>query len=222
MGKNSILKRHHKKFLELVVNEPYIRKRFYWTGGTVLSEFYLHHRESEDIDLFSEHQEIHIASINKFVALAGKKLGAKEIAFKRYLGLYSYVFQLPHVQLKVDFNYYPFPRIQKGGTWKGLEIDSLEDITANKIHTIYTHARDRDFVDLFFIMKDKDFDLKKMISLAKAKIDWHIDPIQLGQTFTQVVVLKDIPRMIVPFDRHEMEKFFLEEAKKLQSDIFKA
>lgn len=222
MGKTSILKRHHTKFLELVIREPYILKRFYWTGGTVLSEFYLHHRESEDIDLFSEHQEIHVPSINKFVSLAGKKLGAKEIAFKRYLGLYSYVLQLPHVQLKVDFNYYPFPRIQKGRTWNGLPIDSLEDITANKIHTIYTRARDRDFVDLFFIMKDKKFDLKKMVALAKIKFDWHIDPIQLGQTFTQIVTLKDVPRMIVPFNRKEIEIFFLEEAKKLQFDIFKA
>jgi len=221
MGKNSILKRHHTKFLELVVNEPYLIKRFYWTGGTVLSEFYLHHRESEDIDLFSEYQEIHIPSINKFVEIAGKKLGAKKISFKKYLGLYSYIFHLPRAQLKVDFNYYPFSRIQKGKTWNKLSIDSLEDITANKIHTIYTRARDRDFVDLFYIMKEGKFDLKKMIALAKIKFDWHIDPIQLGQTFTHIVSFQDTPRMIVPFDRKKMEKFFLEEAKKLQTDIFR-
>ncbi|MDP3994925.1 MAG: nucleotidyl transferase AbiEii/AbiGii toxin family protein [bacterium] len=221
MGKNSILKKHHQKFLELVLKEPYILKRFYWTGGTVLSEFYLQHRESEDIDLFSENQEIHVPSINKFVAIAGKKLGAKRIVFKRFLGLYTYILKLPKSELKVDFNYYPFPRINKGSKWKELEIDSLEDIAANKIHTIYTQARDRDFVDLFFIMKNKNFDLKKMILLAKAKFDWHIDPIQLGQAFTQVVALKDVPKMLVSFDRDEMEKFFLNEAKKLSAGIFK-
>ena len=58
MGKRSILKKHHKDFLELVVKEPYLLRRFYWTGGTALSEFYLRHRESYDVDLFSE-KEIH-------------------------------------------------------------------------------------------------------------------------------------------------------------------
>jgi hypothetical protein len=70
MGKTTILKKHHQEFLELVLKEPFLTKRFYWTGGTVLSEFYLHHRESDDIDLFSEKQEIHLPSINKFVSLA--------------------------------------------------------------------------------------------------------------------------------------------------------
>lgn len=221
MGKNSILKRHHREFLELVLKEPYIVKRFYWTGGTVLSEFYLHHRQSEDIDLFSESQEIHVPSINKFVTIAGKKLGAKEIAFKRFLGLYSYLFKLPKADLKVDFNYYPFARINKSNRWRGLEIDSLEDIAANKVHTIYTKARDRDFVDLFFLMKEKKLDLRQLTLLAKAKFDWHIDPVQLGQAFTKVVALKDVPKMLVPFNRREMEKFFLKEAKKLGKQIFK-
>lgn len=31
-----------------------LRKQFYFTGGTALSAFYLHHRESEDLDFFSE------------------------------------------------------------------------------------------------------------------------------------------------------------------------
>jgi len=221
MGKNSILKRHQKRFLGLVLKEPYILKRFYWTGGTVLSEFYLHHRESEDIDLFCQDQEIHLPSINKFVSIAAKKLGAKSILPKRFLGLYSYTFTLPQAQLKVDFNYYPFERIDKSNKWKGLEIDSLEDIAANKVHTIYTKARDRDFVDLFFIFKKTGWNLKKLIIDAKAKFDWHIDPVQLGLTFTQVVSLKDEPKMLMPFDKEQMQKFFLKEAKNLGKQIFK-
>ncbi len=221
MGNHSILKKHHKQFLDLVIKEPYLLKKFYWTGGTVLSEFYLHHRESEDIDLFSETQEIHVPSINTFAAIAANKLKAKKVAFKRFLGLYSYFFTLPDAELKVDFNYYPFARINRGKIWNHLSIDSLEDIAANKIHTIYTRARDRDFVDLFFIMKEYHLDLKSLIALAKAKFDWHIDPIQLGQAFTQVVALKEVPRMLVPFDRSEMDNFFLSEAKKLGSSIFK-
>jgi len=221
MGKASVLKRHHKELLELVLKEPYLLKRFYWTGGTVLAEFYLHHRESEDIDLFSENQEIHLPSINKFIGIAGTKLHAKKIVHRQFLGLHTYIFTLSTIQLKVDFNYYPFPRIEKGRKWKGLEIDSLLDITVNKLHTISTKARERDFVDLYFILKNENWNLKELIILAKSKFDWHIDPIQLGQTFTQVVALKDVPKMLVPFDREDMERCFLKEAKKLAKDIFK-
>ncbi len=136
MGKISILKQHHRDFLELVLKEPYLLKRFYWTGGTVLSEFYLQHRESEDIDLFSEKEEIHLPSINKFIGIAGKKLGASEIVHRQYIGLHTYIFKLPKVELKVDFNYYPFPRLDRRNKWKSLEIDSLKDIAVNKIQTI--------------------------------------------------------------------------------------
>ncbi|MEK7100185.1 MAG: nucleotidyl transferase AbiEii/AbiGii toxin family protein [Patescibacteria group bacterium] len=220
MGKSTILNNDQQEFLKIVLNEPYILKRFYWTGGTVLSEFYLHHRDSHDIDLFSENQEIHLPSINKFVGIVGQKMNVKKIIHKRFLGLHTYTLFLPNRELKIDFNYYPFKRINTSKKWKGLEIDSLEDITANKIQTISTNARERDFVDLYFIYKKKKFDLKKMIILAKTKFDWHIDPIQLGKTFMQVSSLHDVPRMLVPFERKEMESFFLGLAKNLKEDIF--
>lgn len=221
MGKTTILDEDQQKFLNLVIKEPYLLKRFYWTGGTVLSEFYLHHRDSHDIDLFSEKQEIHLPSINKFIGIAAAKMGAKKIIHKQFLGLHTYTLFLSKRELKVDFNYYPFKRINAGAKWKGLEVDSLEDITANKIQTISTKARERDFVDLYFIYRQKQFDLKKMIILAKTKFDWHIDPIQLGKTFMQVVDLHDVPQMRVPFDRKEMETFFLDLAKSLKSEILR-
>jgi predicted nucleotidyltransferase component of viral defense system len=221
MGQKTILKKHQKEFLELVIKESYLLERFYWTGGTVLSEFYLQHRESHDIDLFSQQQEIHLPSINKFITMAGAKLKAKEITYRRFLGLHTYFLKLPKNDLKVDFNYYPFPRIDRGKKWKGLEIDSLQDIAVNKLHTISTKPRQRDFVDLYFIFKKQKYSLKRLIILAKTKFDWHIDPIQLGQTFTQVVSLEDMPKMLVPFDKKKMENFFLKLAKNLDKEIFK-
>lgn len=219
MGKTTILNKNQQTFLEFVLKEPYLLKRFYWTGGTVLSEFYLHHRESHDIDLFSEDQEIYLPSINKFVSITAAKMGSKKIIHKQFLGLHTYTLFLPNKELKIDFNYYPFKRINKSQNWKGLVIDSLEDITANKIQTISTKARERDFVDLYFIYKKKKFDVKKMIIFAKTKFDWHIDPIQLGKVFMQVIDLHDVPKMLVPFNRMAMERFFLTLAKDLKKDI---
>lgn len=221
MGQKTILDRYQKEFLELVLKEPYLLKHYYWTGGTVLSEFYLHHRESYDIDLFSE-REVHLPSIQKFVSIIGRLLKAKQVTHRRYLGLHTFIFAFPNKkELKVDFNYYPFPRINRIKRWRGLAIDSLEDIAVNKIHTLSVKPRERDFVDIFFIFKEKNFSLKKLISLAKAKFDWHIDPIQLGETLTEVVAYKDFPKMLIPFNRKKMEEFFLKLAKSLEEEIFK-
>ena len=123
--------------------------------------------------------------------------------------------------MKIDFNYYPFKRINVSKKWKGLFIDSLEDITANKIQTISTNARERDFVDLYFINKKKQIDLKKMIILAKTKFDWHIDPIQLGKIFLQIKDLHDVPKLLIPLDRNQMVQTFYGWAKDLEENIFK-
>jgi len=67
-----------KKFLAAVIKEPYLLRNYYFTGGTVLSEFYLKHRISKDIDLFSE-KEAHLPSIVKFVKKIAPKIGATGI-----------------------------------------------------------------------------------------------------------------------------------------------
>ncbi|MEW6006970.1 MAG: nucleotidyl transferase AbiEii/AbiGii toxin family protein [bacterium] len=54
--KIKILTEEQGKFLDLVSEEKSLCKRFYLTGGTPLSAFYLFHRVSEDIDLFSENE----------------------------------------------------------------------------------------------------------------------------------------------------------------------
>lgn len=196
-------------------------RNYYWTGGTVLSEFYLRHRESEDIDLFTQKREIHLPSINKFVGIAGTLLGSKSIRHSRFLGLHSYMFDfVPAGKLKVDFNYYPFPRIETGKRWRGLMIDSLTDIAVNKIHTISVKARTRDYVDLYCILwQAKNLDLRRLIALAKIKFDWHIDPLQLGENLAKVVTLKDFPTMIIPFDSKKMEEYFFTLAKSLKDEI---
>lgn len=43
-----------KNILDIIADEPYFPHTFYMTGGTALSSFYYHHRESEDIDLFTQ------------------------------------------------------------------------------------------------------------------------------------------------------------------------
>lgn len=223
MGK-TILTPKQLDFLELVQKEPEITKRFYLTGGTALAEFYLKHRKSEDVDLFTQEREVDPKLIEAFLKKNSPGLSVVHIKRSQFLGLFSYTLVYKDKdQLKVDFNYYPFPRIEKGIKHKNLEIDSLYDIAANKLHTLFMKPRERDYVDLFFILNKGNYSIKRLILDAKAKFDWDIDKMNLINQFIRVKDIKEneLPRVIVPFKKKTMEKFFLDLAKGLKEELFK-
>jgi len=215
-----ILTPQQKEFLDLVSEEKYLCKKFYLTGGTPLATFYLYHRISEDIDLFSE-EEINLLPIRAFLGKVQKKLKLGKIDYRNFLGLHSFELYFSEKEkLKVDFNYYPFPRIEKGIKYKNISVDGIYDIAVNKVHTIALNPRARDFIDIYFIIKEKNYSFEDLIMKAKAKFDWHIDFIQIGVSFTQAAELKDYPRMIKKIDPKEWKQFFIDYAISLRKQIF--
>jgi len=217
----SILTVHQRKVLELISKENYFTERFYLTGGTALSEFYLKHRISEDLDFFTEKEEVNPIVIARFLNFNSKKLGLEKFDTKRVFGLYSFFLHFKDKQvLKVDFNYYPFPRIEKGLKFNNLEINSIYDIAVDKVHTAVLQPRARDFIDLYFIIKKKNYDFFDLLIKAKAKFDWHISAIELGARLIEASKLKDYPRMIKKINHKDWKNFFLEMAKRLRKEIF--
>ena len=53
-----ILTELQKKMLEIFFSVPELKEHFYLTGGTALSAFYLQHRLSDDLDLFTHSVDI--------------------------------------------------------------------------------------------------------------------------------------------------------------------
>lgn len=215
-----ILTKEQIQFLDLVSHEPYLCRTYYFTGGTPLAAFYLYHRLSEDIDLFSE-QEVHLPSVNKFIKKAQTTLVLQEIDYRQFFGLHSFQLRFStDAILKVDFNYYPFPRIEHGTKYQNIVVDSAYDIAVNKVHTIAMKPRARDFIDVYFLIKEKGYAFADLLDKAKAKFDWHIDPIQLGSRLLLASDTSDFPRMLKPIDHAEWKQFFVEEARKLKGEIF--
>ena len=89
----------------------------------------------------------------------------------------------------------------------------------SKVHTIALKPRARDFIDIYFLIKDKNYDFKDLLAKAKIKFDWHIDAIQLGSMLLQSKNVKDFPRMIRDINDKDWQDFFVEEAKKLRPEI---
>lgn len=220
----TILTSHQLKFLELAASNKQITKRFYLTGGTALAGFYLHHRLSQDLDFFCGNEEVNPRVIEPFLKSISSQLLITKMKRSQFLGLFSYelIYQSSE-KLKVDFNYYPFLRINRGLKFKDLEIDSLYDIAVNKLHTLFMKPRSRDYLDLYFIMQKEDFSLRRLILDAKAKFDWDIDRVNLASQFVRVrdLQVQDFPKMLKPFDREKMNQFFLNLARSLEGEIFK-
>lgn len=206
MSVKDILTPRQLEVLRVLNKESYVVKNFYWTGGTVLAQFYLGHRYSEDIDLFSE-REVEVGAVNSLVERLRRQVGATEVRYQNYLGLHTYFLIFPNGQLKLDFNYYPFTRIEKGGKYENLGYDSYVDILANKIQTLYTSPRGRDLIDLYFAFKKEKFLVEDLIKLARAKFDWPIDPLQLAAQILKAEKLPDLPRLILPFDKEDFRQF---------------
>ncbi|MBI3384876.1 nucleotidyl transferase AbiEii/AbiGii toxin family protein [Candidatus Gottesmanbacteria bacterium] len=222
MGK-TILTPNQYKFLELASADPKVVANFYLTGGTALSEFYLHHRLSEDLDLFCPTQEVDQRFVGRFIKKISSKLKIKYFRPTVFLGLVSYKLVFADKkELKVDFNYYPFPQIDKGVKFKNLKVDSLYDIATNKLHTLFMRPRPRDYIDLYFILRQENYSLERLIVDAKTKFDWHIDNITLASQFTRAkdLSLTELPKILVPFNQKDMEKFFLGLARSLKNKIF--
>lgn len=200
-----------------------LTKQFYFTGGTALSAIYLHHRESEDLDFFSEidldNEEIEdfIESISR-----SKKFKIRFTPRER-----TRIFELlknGKVEIKIDFAYYPYKRLKKGTKIGVVVIDSLRDIATNKLHTITARTEVKDFVDLYFLLRSnplKEFTLWDLIYGVKEKFKIELDLVWLGSDFLKVNQFDYLPKMLVPLKLSDLQSFYKDLAKELGSKVVK-
>lgn len=210
MGKISILTQNQRKILDKITQNKYIRENFYLTGGTALAEYYLKHRYSEDLDLFTE-KKYETENISIFIKDTAKALNA---SIETELIEYLYRFQLKFPKgeiLKIDFSYYPGNRVEKGKLKDGLQIDSLRDIAVNKLSTIVQRYNVKDYVDLFYLLKE--YTIWDLVYGVKAKFNMEMEPwIFASDVLYTVEKFDSMPKMIKPLTLPELKKFFRKKA----------
>lgn len=215
---NNILSERQRRMLAEIGAQPKIASSFYLSGGTALAGYYLFHRYSEDLDFFSE-TEFDIQGITVFLSQLKSTFKFTSIDFQQSLNRNLFFLRFPDEVLKIEFTYYPFPRIERGQMRDGLTIDSLLDIAVNKLFTIYQRSTARDYIDLYCICKKENWQIADLLAKAKIKFDWHIDPLQLGTQFLKSESAQDVPRMLDALAPDVWKMFFTEEAKRLKSKI---
>ena len=181
-----------------------------WGGGTALSEVYFHHRQSDDIDIIltdlppAEELTILAARIGEAIEAVSRK------SFNR-MNRFQYVYDLKnHTQQKLEFVYYPFPKIGGAKKVNGIATESLLDIAASKILSAYQRDEIKDVFDLFVILKSKKYSLKNLIAGVEKKFGEKIDPAnllaRLNKNLDNFSGLK--PKLLKRYSKLEIVNFF--------------
>ena len=213
MGQMSIITPEQKLILDQIRQTEFIKNQFYFTGGTALSEFYLQHRYSEDLDFFSENDFDYKEILSLLKEWAEKFHFVFRSDPKKVVKMFYLKFENGN-GFKIDFGYYPYKRVEKGLGKDGLTIDSLLDIAINKLSTVNQRSSVKDFVDLYYLFNE--FTIWDLIEGVKIKFRQELDPWLLSSDLAYVVEeFEEMPRMIKPLTLDELKNFFREKAKEL-------
>ncbi len=213
----TILTKDQQMILKLLASEPSLSD-FYLTGGTALSEYYLHHRDSDDLDFFSE-QSAKLIRIDPFITRAAKELGATSVRHERVHDRQLFLLTLADkTELKLEFTRYPFPSLEEKNQINGIRVDSLRDITTNKLFALIERFEPKDFVDLYFLLQRTP--LEQVRQDLEKKFGIKISPMVIGSEFAKVARIEALPKMHIPLTISDLKSFFVEQARLLKPNIF--
>lgn len=146
--------------LNALMQEPLLND-FYLVGGTALS-LQIGHRISVDIDLFTNQ------SFDSTMLSAELK---QKYNFKENLNR-GYFLQGQIDGVKVDILKYPYKPLNPIIEVEKVRMVVAADISSMKMAAITNRGRKRDFIDLFFLLKQ--FSLKQIIDWYQQKYDAEI------------------------------------------------
>jgi predicted nucleotidyltransferase component of viral defense system len=129
------------------------REDFFLTGGVALAGFYLGHRETHDLDLFTEgtpldEGERTLREIASELELEIESV-RRDPAFHRFLVRRRQDAEALVVDLVRD----DVPQLAAKRIVSGIRIDSAEEILANKLCTLLSRVEVRDLVDVMALQQ---------------------------------------------------------------------
>jgi hypothetical protein len=128
-------------------------------GGTALS-LQIAHRRSYDFDVFVE-KPVKRGLLNKALKIFGGDIkvmvdGGDELSF------------LTPQKIKVSFIHFPFKRLHEVVETESVPLFNRQDLASSKAYTIGRRGEYRDYVDLFFLLKN-GLQLEEIIEEAQER-----------------------------------------------------
>lgn len=196
-----------KRNLE-ILSQVQIVGQFYLAGGTAAA-LQLGYRISEDLDFFSR-EEFSSDNIANLLRSKGKLIIDKKMS-DTLLGNFS--------GTKISFFHYPYPTLHEFSSFLSVNLASLVDIACMKIDTIASRGLKRDFVDLYFIMEDRNYKLDQLLAFFQEKYsgaEYNLNHIKKSLTYFDEADGEPGPKMLIKgFSWQKIKFFFQSEVRKL-------
>jgi hypothetical protein len=161
--------------------------RFFLTGGAALAGFYLGHRKTQDLDLFTTEDRIEdgVAAL----AATARELGASIEALQTAPDFRRFLIRRAGDALIVDLVREWAPQIfSEKRIFHGIRVDPPEEIMANKLCTLLSRSEIRDLVDVraleaagYSVENHFEAATRKDGGLTPAQLAWVLSEVQIGE-----------------------------------------
>lgn len=193
------------RLIEKIKNRSWLSS-YYLAGGTALA-LHLGHRTSIDLDFFTQ-SDMEEMTMVEYLRSAGD-LQLDHVGEGTILGNLDGV--------RVSFLKYPYRLLDPLTEWNGIPVASIHDIALMKIVAILQRGSIKDFIDMFFIVREfKPLDvLIPELSLKYVRVHFNTNSILRSLCYFEDAEKEPMPRMIAACNREEVKEFFVNEVKRL-------
>ena len=179
-----------------------LKDKLVFKGGTALHKLYLHKRISIDLD-FTEIKQTNIEKLKAIVE--DKEINSKVKETNKTGNSTKIVLNYASVleyknSIIIDISKREKPILGlitknlKSPYFKDIEILTfqLEELIAEKIRALIQRNKPRDYLDIYYILSKKNFDIKKAIKIAKQKLKADNDKIDIERIFNNLDVVRGL------------------------------
>lgn len=188
----------------------FLKDRFYLAGGTGLA-LQLGHRDSVDFDFFTK-QSLDTFNLYKgLLQVFGQENVSKTLEEKDTLNV------ILNGNIKLSFFSYPYPLLEPLIQEDFLNIANIIDVGCMKLSAIVNRAQEKDYIDLYFILKQ--ISLVTLLSKAKEKMP----DLDYNLILKSLIYFDDILKENVMFKHNQeisfdtVKEFLEEEVKKVMT-----
>ena len=177
-----------------------LTKDFYLAGGSALALYY-GHRFSVDLDWFAESFSYTPVFREKLSKLG--KLSVESEGEKTFNGALNGV--------KISFFEYPYPLISSKTQYKdNIYLASRPDIAVMKLEAVARRGTYKDFVDIYFLLKEYNLDqLLDFLGKKFTGVEYNETHLLKSLTYFEDAKKSEFPEMIKPVNWEDIKKFLL-------------
>lgn len=172
-----------KKRIKILPKLKFFKEEFYLAGGTALA-LQIGHRDSIDFDFFKQDNFDTEKLFNKIKNVFKEHKILKIQEEKNTLTVLI-------DNIKFSFFSYQYGLLKEGKDEENLYIASIEDIACMKLSAISSRATNKDYIDLYYIFQEYDFE--EILKLCQKKfIDIDINLILKSLVYFEDIAIDPI------------------------------